>query len=586
MTIYDWVTTEKGRYEKPIELAEGWFWSFKDHVKRTILYKNSQFEESNESRDERPFKNIVRPILNLQYRTEGFDVKDIEIYVDSAENYYKSFLVKKFFDKWALENEIDTFIDDLVESYVDFGGVLVKNIDGARPEVVNLATLAFTDQTNLLKGAFAIEHLLTPDELRDMKGWGDPSNGATKSVDELVTIWEANRDEDEAYIKVYEVHGILPEYWLGGDIKEEKSTRQIQVIAYYKDQQSEEQGCTLFAKKEPKLPFKFLARDKVYGRALGFGGAEELFEAQVWTNWNEIQGLAMLKAASKIIHITDDKAFATRNKLLNVENNTVLDIAEGKSVTQLDTTPRNLVVFNDAVNRWADHAQQIGAAGEALLGESPSAGTPFKLQELVTMEAKGLHHYRQGKIAVFMDEIMREWIIPYIKREITNEQTFLSELDVEDLQSVSESLMRNKANKFAKKRILNGELVFPEETQMLGERVRTEFVKTNKKFIKILKDEFREDKLAVRTNIAGKQKNLALLTDKIVNIVRQFIATPQLRQDPEMVRLLNTILESSGLSPIMFGTTSPQQAQPTQATSQSTQPLEALGKTVREAVPA
>ena len=149
-SIYDYVTEQESGFKNPIILEEGWWWNFKEHVRKSYLYKNSQFERENEKRDKRPFKNVIRPILNIQYRTEGFDVKDIEIYVDNPETYYKSFLVQKFHDKWALRNEIDTFIDELVESYVDYGGVLVKNVKGVRPEVVDLRTLAFCDQTDLM----------------------------------------------------------------------------------------------------------------------------------------------------------------------------------------------------------------------------------------------------------------------------------------------------------------------------------------------------------------------------------------------------------------------------------------------------
>ena len=137
--IYNLVTEEKAGYEKPIALADGWEWSMKHHLRLSFLYKNSQFETDNESRDKRPFKNVVRPVLNIQYRSEGFDVKDIEIYVDNPDKYFKSFLVQKFHDNWALKHSLDTFIDSLVEQYVDYGGVLVRK--GNPPEIVDLQTL-------------------------------------------------------------------------------------------------------------------------------------------------------------------------------------------------------------------------------------------------------------------------------------------------------------------------------------------------------------------------------------------------------------------------------------------------------------
>src|SRR3990167_5847295 len=101
--IYEFITTEENSYKAlGIEVSDGFPWHMACHIKLTNLYKNSQFETGKD--DNKPYKNITRPILNLQYRTEGFDVKDIELYVNEAKNYYKSFLLKKYHEKWAREN--------------------------------------------------------------------------------------------------------------------------------------------------------------------------------------------------------------------------------------------------------------------------------------------------------------------------------------------------------------------------------------------------------------------------------------------------------------------------------------------------
>ena len=88
-------------------------------------------------------------------------------------------------------------------------------------------------------------------------------------------------------------------------------------------------------------------------------------------------------------------------------------------------------------------------------------------------------------------------------------------------------------------KILNGELIQPQETEQFKLQAREGFLKGgNKKFIEILKDELKDAPIKVKTNIVNKQKNLALLTDKVVNVLRQFIATPAIGQDPEMIKLL------------------------------------------------
>ena len=95
MNIYDYIKEQEVAYQKPISLTDGWDWCMKDHLRRSFLYKNSQFEEENENRNLRPNKNIVLAIRNVQNRLEGFDVKDIDLYVDDADDYHLSLLTRK-----------------------------------------------------------------------------------------------------------------------------------------------------------------------------------------------------------------------------------------------------------------------------------------------------------------------------------------------------------------------------------------------------------------------------------------------------------------------------------------------------------
>src|SRR3990167_2447039 len=101
-TIHDFITAEISAYDStPITVADGWQWSMKEHVKLSTLYKNSRYATGN--KDDKPFDNITLQILRLQYRTEGFDVKDIVVYVNNPKQYFKSFLIRKFHERWALE---------------------------------------------------------------------------------------------------------------------------------------------------------------------------------------------------------------------------------------------------------------------------------------------------------------------------------------------------------------------------------------------------------------------------------------------------------------------------------------------------
>jgi len=576
--IFDYIVEEEVNYSKPIELEDGWFWSMKDQLRQSFLYLNSQFSEENENRFLRPFRNIVLPILNIHYRTEGFDVKDIELYVDNPDEYFKSLLIRKYHQKWALENSIDTFIDEMVESYCNYGGALVRKTESVKPEVVDLKTIAFCNQNDLLNYPFAIKHEMSFAQLRKegkKRRWG----GEGSDID-IETLIQLVKKEDKDMVEIYEVHGTLPIEWLSGEDvvgESEKDVNQIQIVAFYKKENNQKQGVCLFKKQMPELPFKFLKRDDIKNRALGRGAIEELFESQLWTNWHEVKLTEMKDASAKTMYWTDDPSLKGRNNLKNVDNNELLHIQANSRISQLDTFPRNLAVFNDGVERFWQHAQLLGAAPEALMGETPSSGTPFKLYEAQQMEGKSMHKYRQGKLAVFMDEIYRDWILPHLAKETVKEQIFMQELSANELQEVVDKIVVKKANDFKKRMILGLQEVDEEMVEMYKQKVKEDFIKKgNKRFFEILAGEMKDISLSVMTNIAGKQKNLALLTDKLVNVLRQYIATPQIRQDPEMTKLLNTILESSGLSPINFGaapTSTPMVA------SASTQPLKQLGET-------
>lgn len=569
-SIFDYITTQESLYQNPIPINDSWNWSMKDHIKTTVLYNNSQLLTG--KNDFKPVKNITRPILNLQHRTEDIEVKDVQLYVNSADKYHLSFLVKKYHDDvFVVENDMDTFFDELNVSRIDFGAGLSKKLDKPAPEVVSLQSVAFCDQTDILSGPIGLKHFYSPDQLQDMesKGWGNKANGATISIDELIVLSQEEKKSLDnngqitktpgRYIEVYEVHGNLPKRFANPDDASGKYETRIYIVAFYQKKDStDRQGVILYTAPEKEMPFKLIKRDPIHGRALGMGGAEELFEAQVWVNYDMIRIQDMLDAASKTILFSTDPTVAQKNKVRNMDNLDIIDLAPNTQIGQIDSYPRNIKVFENSVMQWEAHAQQMGAANDSIMGENPSAGTPFKLQELVTQESRGLHEYRRMQYAKHLEEIYNDWIIPHIEKKICEGNTFLSELTLEEMQYVADCLVRNETNKMLTERVLNGEDI-PEEAErkQFEDKVREEFTrKGNKHFIEILKGEFKGTKLGVKVSIAGKSKNLALAVDKLTNIFRFAFSNPQgfaqTMQIPGMAKAFNSILEFSGLSPVDF----------------------------------
>lgn len=576
--VYDYILAEENRFKiDRVPVSDGWDWNFFEHVKRCTLLKNSRYEGKNLG--DQPYKNIIRPILNVAYRSEGFDVKDIEPFVNNPKFFYKSFLTRRYHSPFARKHNIDEYIDDLVESYADYGGAISKNVNMTAPEVVPLQRITFCDQTNMKSGPLCEKHSYSEGELQEMvelAGWD------ADAVEMAITMAAAEKSNSQAdgqkaktpgkYIEVYELHGTFKASWLGSNWEGAKARKkQMHIVTFYVDKTTgKKKGVTLYCGPEKESPYKFLVRDKIYNRALGFSAIEELFEAQIWTNYNAIQIKEMLDIAAHIVIKTTDQGFAERNpKITDLEKGQIVYNAEGTDVVQLGITPVNMNMFDRSTEEWKQIARTTGSAQESILGERPSAGTPFKLQEFVTNENYGLHEWRQGKIAVHVAEVYRDWVLPRLVKEMNEGKEFMDKLSLDELNEVADAIVTNEVNGIIKKRILNNGIVTPQEQEMLMQEEKDKFMKGgSKRFLKVFKDELKTLPVDVEINIKGKQKDLAKITAVLTNIFRQLIQNPQILENPAFAKLFNQIIEASGLSPIDFAAFVPKKSpymQPDQA---------------------
>ena len=569
--IYEYIIAEEGAFKtNRVPLASNWKdWNMYEHLDRSFTLKNSRFYQGTQDY-RRPFNNIILPIANVNYRTEGFDVKDVQIYVDNAENYHKSFLARKYHNWWATENDIDSAIDESVESYFDYGLVLVKNVNEARPEVIQLQQIAFCDQTDVLSGPLCLRHNYSIGELLDFKGKWDSTQ-----VDKTVLMARFKKDGDVAqgeetktpgkYIEVYELHGMFPESWLGeeklGEAWEDtgKYSPQVHIVTYYvspSDGKSKV-GITLYKGKEKKPIFKALKRDAIFGRACGRGGIEELFHPQIWTNFSELHISQMLETVSKVVLKTNKKKITALNNLSNIKQGQIIDLDGDGTLEQLDLQPINKTAFDNFVNKWEQVARTTGSASDPQLGLNPVSGTPLGTTEIVTSQGQGVHEYRQGKIAAFWQEIYRDWVIPHLAQEINEGSKWLDTLSLKELQEVALKVATKEANKKIKEMMLSGKIVAPEQAEALRGLLKETFIKEgDKRFLEILKGEFENLPMDVEISIANKQKNLADAVSKLNSLFR-ILFTPgalqAIQQNEELGSLLNEILEGSGMSPIKYG---------------------------------
>lgn len=560
--IGKFIVEEENAYKtQRIEVSDNNDWNMSDHIRISTSMKLGKFiYSSNNLETKQAKRNIILPILRLRYRLEDTDVKDIILYVDDPEKSHLSFLVKKYWeDVFLLENDFDTFLDKAHRDPIDFGGGLVK--DAFLPEVIPLQRIAFCDQTNILGGSIALKYNFSPDELRlrAKEGWGDIKKGADISIERLIGLAKSEKKSfaqsgtavnktTGKNIEVYVVRGEMPASYLTGEENtgEEKMVNQLQICAFYTNEDNKKVYQTLYRSKETKQVYKFYNPDEVFNRGLGIGGVEEIFDAQMWIDFAQKAKHDMLEGASKTLPWTDDDAFASRNKIKDMDNLEWSVAAKGSQIGLLPTASPNINLFTQAFQEWEQYADKVGGRTDALSGQQPAAGTSSRLQERVVFEGKGLHDYRRGRFAKFIEEVIRDWIIPRIAREITKGKKFLATLTADEMQFVFERVSENRAARTQMEDVLNGKI--PEDLNVLKQQELDKLTKQgNQHVLEIMQDELKDVKLNVKITISGKQKDLSIVVDKLMLMVRQYLQTPQMAQDPFAMKLIQRVFEASGL---------------------------------------
>lgn len=570
--IYDLITEEEANFQTvKVPVTGNKEWNMYEHIDRCTNVANGWFHKGADD-GSRPYKNIVKPIINVARRSEGFDVKDIEPFVNNQDEYYKSFLVRKYHPSWARRNDIDTFIDEVVESQIIYGLTLVKSVGNVRPEVVPLQQIAFCDQTDILSGTIGLKHEYSVSQLQEFKGKWDG-----EKIEEAIVMARNEksgaREGQKAktpskYIEVYEVHGMFPESWLEDGGSEDDYCQQMHIVTFYTNNENQKCGITLFKGKETTPIFKALKIDTIYGRACGVSEVEDLFEPQVWTNYSGIKIKALLDAAALLLLQTNDPKYAKNNKISKLKHNTILTYdKDAQPLTQVNIQPQNLQAFTNHQVSLENDARIMGSASDAQLGTNPVSGTPFALQSLVVQQGQGIHEWRQGKIATFISEIYRDWILKFLVREMNSGKKFLDELSVKELEEVADQVATNQTNAWIWDK-LNETGTFPteEERQVRMEAEKQGFIKGgNKRFMEIMKDELKDLPMDVEVNVKGKQKDMAGIADKLTNLLRTILPNPEAFKNSGLGGTFNELLENAGLSPINFAEfTQGEPAQPTQ----------------------
>jgi hypothetical protein len=203
------------------------------------------------------------------------------------------------------------------------------------------------------------------------------------------------------------------------------------------------------------------------------------------------------------------------------------------------------------------------------------SGAPFRQVAILNHEAGSMFEYRREEAGLFIQEIYKDWVLPFLVKQIKKDKELTATLEPEELEMLSEAVANHEANSFGKEQILSGNLVQPEDMEAVRQTARAESMKTKRRaftgFAKLFSDGW-EGRADVITT--GEQKNKTAALETLFNIFKVVAQTPQLLQDPVLRRLFNQLVESAGISPMLLNGAQPALPSPSVVPTSTPAPTE------------
>lgn len=561
LTIKSELELIKVNYDKTIDLVEGLPFSQKKQIRTTEFYNNSKYlnGQTDELNREKPFMQILNAICDVENTAKDLDTKDVQVTSDDSNHYLESWLLSKDVYVWMKEVNFAKTLNDVRDMHTRYGSLLVKKVmkDGKltieMPEWKNV----ITDQRKIIGRPIVETHWMTAIEIAEKTEW--------KNVKEVLKMFE-NAGTNKT-IPVYELRGTfsLATYKDANgekysDADKTKFSYQLYYIAGTPTEDGEEVDQdsykVMYTEDDTEEVYKYLARKPKAGRAFGVGVMEEGEEAQVWTNDAILKQYRAMEYTTKVIGQTSSKKLKGRNLLTETDDGTILETEDGKPITALNLLPSGgLNQYSMIVNQWYDQLQKTTSAYAAQRGDAPPSGTPFRLQATILQQSSSVFKVLQQELGIFITEIMEDWVMPYLAKNLSVEHILSYDFSPEELKEIDSKFSIRNANEQAWNKIQKDGDITAEEYQTFIDNYDT-FIKQTKsqRFINIPKDFYKNLKFKVTVNITGEQRNKAATLESLNNILITYASNPAMSGDPVASQLLAKIIELSGagISPVQI----------------------------------
>lgn len=543
---------------------------------------------------DKPFFNIVVAAANIWMRATDIDRNNIKVRATKEKDWYTSFLATVHLRDWMKRSKFGTYLNEWGRTLSRYGSAvtkIVQNSEGLHISVVPFSNIIFdaVDFDNNPK----IEILeLNMAQLRGrIKTHGydaDAVDDLEDALEDRETKEGKKKNNKAEFIKLYEVHGLLPKSLLTNKDTESNDdddvyVQQMHVIAFVgvkKGRKTEYQDFTLVAGREKFDPYRLDSLIREEGRSLGIGAVEYLFEAQWMVNHSQKTIKDQLDLASKLIFQTTDTNFLGNNVLTDIENGDILITEPNTAISGFPNQSHDLTNWQNYSSIWKSLGNEITGVSEAMLGAAPKSGTAWRQTEAMLNESYSLFELMTENKGLALEDMFRTRIIPFLKTKMDNKDEITATLQSYEINRIDSRHIKNTAirsvNTEIKKKLIAGEVPTPEEqmllTQATEEKIGSGLQEFgNQRFFtpddvseKTWADTFDGMEWDLDIDITGEARNSReeLTT---LNTALQVVLNPGFETNKKAQAIVGRILENTGaMSPVEYSSLPSTPAQPMQ----------------------
>jgi DNA-binding transcriptional MerR regulator len=323
-----------------------------------------------------------------------------------------------------------------------------------------------------------------------------------------------------------------------------------------------------YIQEREKNPYRIDHLIKEDGKTLSIGAVENLFDAQWMVNHSQKQIKDQLDLASKMLFQTSDGNFVGQNAMTNIQTGDILIHQTNEPLTQLNNTP-DIASMQSNQQQWQQLGMTINGISEAMQTGEAKSGAAWRQVEALLQESHSLFELMTENKGLSIEEMLREFIIPHIKKNIDTTEEISEILQDHQIKFIDSNYVPNEAlrrvEQIKKEIVLQGQVFDPttEEQEVreqeniiqggLNKQGRQRFIQPSDIKEKTWKESLKDLEWDLDVDITGevKDKRGALAT---LNTLLQALVNPkiqQLLQTDEGKMIVNKILDLSGtVSPV------------------------------------